>query len=168
MLEIKIDGMAELEKALGELPVKLERNVMRGALRAGAKVIADEARRKAPRDDGDLQKSIRVSSRVVRGQPTVTVKAGGAKKGEYDVFYAHMVERGTTAHFIKPKKAKSLFFAGLAHKVAKHPGAKKHPFMRPALDTKAGAALEAVKAYIRKRLTKEGISIPDSSPPDSE
>lgn len=45
---IQITGLADLEKRLRELPDKLARNVMRGAVRAGAVVIQKEAKQKVP------------------------------------------------------------------------------------------------------------------------
>ena len=39
-----------------------------------------------------------------------------------------------------------------------HPGSAPKPFMRPALDSRAQAALQAVGETIKKRLTKEGLN----------
>jgi HK97 gp10 family phage protein len=147
---VKITGLAELHKALQELPAKIERNVLRGGLRAGANVIREEARNRAPVKSGALRDSIRVSVRAKRGEVTATIKAGGKK-----AWYAHLVEYGTARHFIKPKNRQSLFFAGLMKEVVDHPGAQRKPFMRPALDTKTQAAVEAAAAYMRARLPRE-------------
>ncbi len=164
MADIEIKGLAELQKALDELPAKIERNVLRGGLRAGSNVIAEEARRLCPEAPptmasvkhggriGDLKRSIRVSMRV--SSKTGTVRAR-VKAGNKKAFYAHMVERGTARHWIKPKNRKSLFFAGLAREVIDHPGARPKPFLRPAFDAKARAAIEAMADYIRARLPKE-------------
>ncbi len=163
MVEIAIKGLAELERALQQLPDKLERNVVRGALKAAGKPIADDAKARVAKISGDLRKSIRVSTRVVKGKPVAYVKAGSK-----EAFYAHMVEGGTTAHFIRPKHAKSLFIAGLMRTEVSHPGARKRPFLRPAMDTQSGAAVQAFAAHVRARLTKEGINVPESIPEDSE
>jgi HK97 gp10 family phage protein len=149
-----IRGGAELEKALRELPVKLERNILRGALRAGAKVFEQEAKRRVPTRTGKLRDSIRVSVRARRGAIVAMVKAGGGKER---VFYAHLVERGTAPHVILAGGGTAggkLLAAGARLFGAKvdHPGAAARPFMRPAFDTQAAAALEAVRAYIEKRL----------------
>jgi HK97 gp10 family phage protein len=164
MIELKISGLADLKKVLDELPAKIEKNVMRGALRAGGNVIADEARRIAPEAPptmdgvkrgariGELRRSIRVTLRM-RGKSgwiNAQIKAGNKV-----AWYAQMVEFGTARHWIKPKNRKSLFFAGIAREVIDHPGARPKPFMRPALDTKAQAAIEAMADYIRKRLPRE-------------
>lgn len=159
MLDVKIRGMAELDKALRELPNKMQRNIVRSALRAGAKVIEAEAKAQVPVKSGRLRDSIRASVRLQRGVPVATIKAGGSGKG--GAFYAHMVEFGTAAHFIKPKKAKSLFIAGLLRDGVDHPGAKKTPFMRTALDTAAQAAILAFGEQVRKRLAKQGLDTPD-------
>lgn len=175
---VHVKGLAELQKALDEFPASIERNIMRGALRAGANVIAEEARRLVPVQSGQLRESIRVSVRPQRGGGLVaTVKAGGRFKvyksskpikaaayrtarasGGYDYhapYYAFWVEYGTARHWIKPKDRKSLFLAGLMRELVDHPGARPKPFMRPAFDSKAQAAIEAMADYIRKRLPLE-------------
>ena len=157
MLDFKINGLAELDKALSTLPDKIQRNVARAALRAGAKVIAEEAGRLVPERTGRLKGTIRVTSRIAKGMPTASVKVGDAKKG---VFYAHLVERGTAKHLIR---GPVLLGDKWIHNV-KHPGATKRPFMRPAADTMSGAAVDAFAEHMRKRLTKEGVEIPDHEP----
>ena len=151
MSEIKVTGMAGLQALLDELPARIEGNVVRGGLRAAAKVVEAEAKRLCPvGKTGDLRDSIRVSLRSKHGHISATVKAGNAK-----AYYAHMVEFGTARHWIKPKNRKSLFVAGLLREAVDHPGAKKEPFMRPAIDGKANEAIEAMAAYLRDRIPKE-------------
>lgn len=148
--ELHVSGLSELDRLLKELPAKIEGNIMRGAVRAGAKVMEARAKELVPVDDGDLRDSIKVRAKSKRGQVSATVRAGGKK-----AFYAHMVEFGTARHFIKPKKRKSLFFAGIAREVVDHPGTSPKPFMRPALDNSQREAVDAAAAYIRARLAKE-------------
>lgn len=148
--ELHVSGLSELDRLLKELPAKIEGNIMRGAVRAGAKVMETRAKELVPVDDGDLRDSIKVSAKSKRGQVSATVRAGGKK-----AFYAHMVEFGTARHLIKPKKRKSLFFAGLASEVVDHPGSSAKPFMRPALDNNQREAVDAAASYIRQRLEKE-------------
>lgn len=150
MAEIRIDGLADLHKLLQELPAKVESNVLRGGLRAGAKIIEAEAKRLVPVKSGDLRDSVRVSMRSRRGKVTAEIKAGNKK-----AYYAHMVEGGTARHLIRPKNRKSLFFAALAREQVTHPGARRKPFMRPAFDSKSRAAIEKMAEYIRQRLPKE-------------
>lgn len=152
MADIEIKGAAELQRALAQLPAKLEARVSRQALRAGAKIIEQEAKARVPVNEGKLRASIRVSTGIRNGVVNAQVKAGGRKKG--DPFYAHFVEFGTKPHEIKPRRFKSLFIAGLMRKIVQHPGAKAKPFMKPAFDAKAQEAVGAVTDYIRKRLAR--------------
>ena len=59
-------------------------------------------------------------------------------------------------------KGGALSFGGNFYKSVAHPGAKPHPFMRPALDTKWREAIEAIGASlagsIEKHLPEEGNS----------
>lgn len=168
MLEFKVRGLAELERALNELPVKLAANVVRGGLRAAAKVVAAEAKTIVPSDTGRLADSIRVSSRLRYGVPEASVKAGGKVKGKRVAFYAHMVEKGTKPHEIRPKGAKSLFIAGVSRTLVNHPGAQAKRFLQRAGDQRRMEAVEAFKAHCSKRLTREGVNVPDPEPETPE
>lgn len=152
MAELSIQGLADLHAALQQLPAKLEKNILRGALRAGAKVMADSAKANVPKKSGALRKSIRVSASSKRGRVSATVKAG-----DKTAYYAHMVEFGTAAHRITPKNAKALGTPGGPRESVQHPGAKPKPFMRPAFDGASEAAVQASAEYIRARLDKEAI-----------
>lgn len=154
-----VKGLAELQAFLDQLPAKMEANIMRAAMNAGAKVVLDEVKASAPVKTGLLKAGFSnrknrkaISSGIRKGVVMVSIKARG-KHG----YLAKWIEYGTAAHFIKPKRAKSLFFAGLMRDGVDHPGARPKPFMRPALDTKAQEALLAVGEAIKKRLTKQGL-----------
>ena len=125
---VNVKGFKELQTFLDQLPAKMEANVMRSALRAGAKVVLEEAKLQVPVRHGYLKKSLRIGTKSRRGTVTAEVKT--------KVYYAKWVEYGTAAH-------------------GKHPGATPKPFMRPALDTKSNAALLAVGEAIKKRLAKK-------------
>ena len=160
MSEQSVTGLADLQKFLDALPAKMEKNILRGAMRAGAKVQLARAKDLVPVETtgphpGALRASLRIKTGVRGGVVKATVSAGNKK-----AFWARWVEFGTAAHFIKPKNRKSLFFAGIAREVINHPGARPKPFMRPALDATVQGAVAAVGEYIRKRLTKEGIDVP--------
>lgn len=160
MSQENITGGAALDALLASLPVKLETNVMRGALRAGARVYLNEVKQNIPEASGDLRKSARITTRKGRdGQVSASVKVGNRQ-----AFYAHMVEFGTRAHTIAPK-AKAMQIGGqFVAGAVEHPGTRPHPFMRPAADAKFTEAVAAVQAQIRKRLTKEGLSVPEPTP----
>lgn len=174
-----ITGGAALAEFLKTLPLKLEKNIMRSALAAGARVIAAEVKAKAPVGPpstenvklygayaGALRDSVRVSTKNEKGgKISAKVTVGGQNKKGAKVFYAHFVEFGTKAHKIKPGKKRAMALGGaLLTTTIDHPGAKPKPFVRPAFDSKSGAAMEAVAAQIRARLTKEGIDVPAPVP----
>jgi HK97 gp10 family phage protein len=153
----QIKGLKELYEALQTLPVKLERNVMRSALRAGMKVIMEEAKSNVPARTGALRDSFKISTRLRKGTVTAKVSVGNEK-----AFYGRFVEFGTAAHVIAAKnKGQLMFFAGGFYRSVSHPGAKARPFMRPALDNKADDALRAFAAKVRSVLSsKHGIDVP--------
>lgn len=181
MSDQTIIGGKELFDFLQQLPTKVERNIMRAALRAGAVVIRDEARNNVPVKLGELRKSVRVSTGAKKGIVTASVKAGSKK-----AYYWRWVEFGTRAHLIKVQederpinyrrsaKLGKLTYVSMrtinrnalkignhfVGPVVAHPGAKPSPFMRPALDNAGGRAVQAVVAKVRERLTKEGINAP--------
>ena len=152
---IQISGLDQLSSLLGQLPAKMEANILRGALRAGMNVIRDEARRYVPVDSGELRKSIRVSARIKGGKVYATLKAGNR-----EAFYAHMIEFG---HFVRNpgealkggRRSRAAQRAMLRASGAQFVSAR--PFLRPALDSKSSESVVAVADYIRGRLEKEGL-----------
>ena len=157
----KINGLPELMKALEQLPEKLARNVLRGAFRAGAKVMAEDAQAAVPVRSGLLRDSIRVTTRVKGGRVSGTVRAGSkGGKARKIARHAHLVEFGTKAHTIRAKPGHHALAIGVSK--VEHPGARPKPFMRPALDNKGFAAAKAAADYTRERLrTKHGIDVPE-------
>lgn len=176
MSNTQVKGLKELTQFLQKLPDNLQNGVMRGAMRAGAKVLQTEAEQNVPVDQGDLKNSFKVSTRSRRGVVVATVRA--------DDYKARWVEYGTAAHWIsvdataKPTRMtrrgrRSVSLKTLNKALAQgslkigvhfvgasvaHPGARPHPFMRPALDAKAGDAVVAAGNYIKARLSsKHGL-----------
>lgn len=145
---ISVNGLAELQKFLDQLPAKIERNIMRGALRAGAKVIEKEAKTNIHSISGELRDSLKIRTGSRRGTVTATIRSR--------LFYARFVEYGTRPHRITSETA--LAFGKTLTRSVDHPGAQPHPFMRPALDSRAQDAIVAAAEYIKKRLTKEGLN----------
>lgn len=175
---LHIKGLSELQKLLDTLPAKIEKNVMRGALREGAKVLLTETTYRAPHKQAGLVSSLRVGTRSRGGTVTGYVKT--------DLFYARFVEYGTRPHFIsvqddeKPinkqlsfrrgqivrasmttvnRNIRSLKISGnFVGPTVHHPGAQPKPFMRPSLDTAGVTAIVAAGEYMKKRLeTKQGL-----------
>lgn len=126
---IKIDGLAALERRLRELPDRIAKNALGGSVYAGAKVIRDEARLRAPVYTGKVSrghpppgtlkrsiilKHIREQSGRERQTYFVTVRKGkryrnqGKKKNlSQDAFYWWWVEFGGVRHTARFKGAYS-------------------------------------------------------------
>lgn len=157
---VNITGGAQLDDFLQSLPAKVEKNIMRSALRAGGNVIRDEGRANVPVKLGNLRKSIRVSTGAKGGQVFASVKVGSKK-----AWYWRFIEFGTLPHVIKPKNAGALAVTGHVVEEIDHPGAQAKPFFRPAFDNKATAAVAAVANQVRKRLTAVGLNTPAPEEP---
>lgn len=161
MATVNILGGKELAKFLSELPLKIEKNIMRAALGAGARVIMKEAKNNVPDKNGALKASGRVSTNSKKGRVEASAKFGSKK-----AWYGRFVEYGTAAHMIKGKNGGNLKFTARDGKKVEvpqvfHPGAIAKPYLRPALDSKANESVAAVANKIKERLTKDGINVPD-------
>lgn len=172
---VHVKGLAELQAFLDQLPAKLEANVMRGGMRAGAKVIRDAAKVNIHSVSGELAASLdhkrAITTKTQRGTIIARIRAGT------DVLFRNLplwVEYGTRPHYISVRGAGHRKYSQLGISVRSinrlvergslviggqfvgqsvaHPGAKRRPFMRPALDTAAVPALVAVGEYVKKRL----------------
>lgn len=167
MAEIQVQGLAELDALLKSLPAKVEANILRGAVRAGQKVVADKAKAEVPEDSGALKRSIRVKTdfrAVRRGFVRADVVAGNAT-----AWYAGLIEFGTgpfysgpgttsvrAPYVIKPRRREgALYFGGVIREAVTHPGIRPQPYMQPAAQVLETDGLNAFVAYVQKRLPRE-------------
>lgn len=129
-MRTEITGLAELAKALRDLPQSVQAKALRNAVSAGAEVIRAEAARRAPvyagkvgkghPAPGTLKASIYKASMPDESTATREVWKVDVRRRAY---YAHMVERGTVK--MSPR-----------------------PFMRPAWDSKKDEALDVIRTRI--------------------
>jgi HK97 gp10 family phage protein len=153
---VKVEGLAELAKALRELPDRVAKNGLRVSVYAGAKVIRDEARLRAPKateslgpnqpPPGTLKRSVIMKhipelSSLTRQTFFVTVRHGKkyrkqGKKGNLsqDAWYWRFVEFGT-------RKMRA------------------SPFLRPALEAKRRDAVQAMKERLAERVELEAKNL---------
>ena len=145
---MQVKGAAELVKLLNELPARIARNGLRNAVYAGAKVVRDEAKSRAPKaaeaipnqpPPGTLKRSVIMKhipelSSLTRQTFFVTVRHGKkyrkqGKKGNLsqDAWYWRFVEFGTVKMSARP-------------------------FLRPAFDMKKNDALTAIKTRLAERI----------------
>lgn len=161
MADIHVTGLKELQAFLDQLPAKLERNVMRGALRAGAtKELLPEVQANLLSEGavktGELIAGLKVKTGARGGKVTASVIATGPH-----AYIGKWIEYGVKAHKIAVKTG-WLFFGGIFAKVVQHPGLRPRPFMRPALDRAGSAAVVAAANYMKERLeAKNGLDTAD-------
>jgi hypothetical protein len=135
------------------LAPRIEKNVMRGALRAGMNVVKPMAVANARKSSGVYASGLKVGTRARGGRVTASLKATGPH-----AYLGRWIEFGTRAHNIAAKVNGWLSFGGIFTKSVAHPGARPFPHMRPALDANATAAVQASAEYMRTRLaTKHGL-----------
>lgn len=159
VVEVKIEGLAEVQRKLKLLPERLGRNALRRALRTGANVMRDQARiNSRSLDDPDtsesISKNIRVSGmsrKMERTQKVIGMRvgvAGGAKSkrggGTFETGGSKQNPGGDTWYW-------RLLEFGTSKMAAK-------PFMRPAMEQTAskvfGVTADAMSAQIDKELGK--------------
>ena len=126
-----VEGLAELEGALGELPRATARNVLVRTLREQAEVVAEAGEANAPRLSGKLADSYTVGTKLSRRQ-----KSKHKKESDVEVFV------GPTPH---PKSVQTEF--GNAHQAA-------HPHLRPAWDSTHRQVLDGITDTLRKEVEK--------------
>jgi HK97 gp10 family phage protein len=148
-------GGRALDEALRTLSPKIEKNIMRSALRAGVNVIKNEAKHEVPVKSGALRKSLKVTTKSKNGTVTAVLKADSRIAP-----HAMLIEFGTRPHKIKPRNGGALVINGHVVADVEHPGSRPRPFLRPSYDSKAPQAIAAVAEQIRKRLTVQGINVP--------
>lgn len=148
-----VKGIRELGAVLQTVPVKVERNVLRGALRAGMSVIKPVAQSNIHNVSGLLAKGLKIGTRARGGVVTSNLKAIGPHG-----FVAPWIEYGVKPHLITAKRASALSFGGTVVRSILHPGFAGRGFMRNALQRQSGPAVIASANYMKVRLaTKHGL-----------
>lgn len=154
MLDLK--GGKELQKLLDQLPDQIEVNIVRGGLRAGAKVFLDAIKETVPVESGELKESVRISSGKKRSTIKMVVKVGNEK-----AWYAHIIERGAKPHSVK--KGDKIGREKPGDDKRLHPGVERTDFVKKAYDANDQQAVDAAVEYMRNRLkTKHGLETPDN------
>lgn len=151
MLDVEVRGMNDMTNILKNFPIKLRKQALATAMRAGANVIRDEAKHNllanGSVDTGNLVDSIVAQRRRTKDKnlvwfsvmpkgtlmKTKTYKAKDGSKTKVkglvaSGYYGHMVELGTSS---TPAK----------------------PFLRPA-ESKSEEAYSAIKKHLSKKVDK--------------
>lgn len=134
--KVRVEGLRELDKALGELPKATGKNVLRRVLRKAAEPMAADMKAKAPVDEGHLVASIGVGTRLTRRQASLHRKMFRNDRASVEMFVgagglpqAHLREFGGD-------------------------DAPPHPFVRPAWDGHKMGTLDTIKDELGGEITK--------------
>lgn len=109
---VKIEGLKELDDALGELPKATGKNVLRRVLRKAAEPMAEQMRASAPvaeENGGQLRDSIGVGTRLSRNQGRLHRKMFKDDRASVEMFVgagavpqAHLEEFGGATNAPRP------------------------------------------------------------------
>lgn len=141
MAEMKLTGFKELAANLRKLPERVAKNGLRSAVAAGAAVVRNEARARAPKLTGEMAKDIQIKrereardGETFAAQYSVFVLSGkksrlkGKKRNvQRDSFYWKFVEFGTSK--MAPR-----------------------PFLRPAFEAKKEEAVKVIGEKLDARI----------------
>lgn len=172
---VSTSGFRELEKSLAQFEKQsTQKAVARRALSKAAQPIAAKMRQKAPRDDGQLQDNIAVSTRVKNeagnaAYASVMRETGGldketavaamrdarrAAKGTVPMVYMYVgpTVKAPHAHLVEFGTAPHTNggqFAG-----TDHPGTAPQPFARPAWDEEKDATIARIAKEMGEEIMK--------------
>lgn len=180
---VVLQGWDELETKLLGLSAKIAKKVLRTSVYAGAALIKDAVKSKAPlltgktwgehQPPGTLKRSIIVKhvpeqSNDYQQTYKVTVRQGKKYQGQgkkgtrsQDAFYAKWVEHGHW--YVPPNPNQTTSANGIDHKSnwKNHRAANRaiwipaHPFMRPAWDANNQQALDVIKIRMGEKIEEE-------------
>ncbi|WP_232314752.1 HK97 gp10 family phage protein [Sphingopyxis sp. QXT-31] len=160
-----------MRRFLTNIPEQMD-GVLRGAARAGGKVVADEIKDTTPSEE--VRDNIRIRTKAESDHIRVRIDV----KDRWARSLGIWLEYGTDPHFISvdesqrggrsvgrintlakdSDKGHSLLIGGnFVGSTVFHPGARPHPAFRPALDRKEAEAVAAAQAYINTRVSRAGI-----------
>lgn len=148
---VNISGLRELQAALKELPERVAKNALRASVYAGAKIVRDDAKQRAPIFTGP----------VIQGHPppgtlkkSVIMKQIPEQSGKFHQTFYVAVRHGKKYQKVGKKEINRDAFYwrfvefGTANMAAR-------PFMRPAFEAQKLAAVEAIKAKLADRIEEE-------------
>lgn len=162
MIEFKVNGFADLEKALRDLPDKIAKKAMASASMAGARVLANAVKDSAP-----------VASHIHWRYDYRRKARGGGRKGKIEKF---LVYPGNIKFNVRVKRARTSggqFEAMYSVGPMKRGGTPStdpfywrfvefgtskmaaRPFLRPAFDAKRNEIIEAMRARLAERIDRE-------------
>jgi len=158
IIDIKITGFDGIKHALNQLPIELQRKAISVSVRAGANFLKEEIKNQFPKKPSKMANlyghlkdniAVRFSKKKSRAMGALIYELHPGK-----AFWAWMLEYGTKAHDITPKKAKALTVLGKFLSEVKVKGISARPIWRNTFDTKLNAIFMIIKNKFYSELPK--------------
>jgi HK97 gp10 family phage protein len=145
MIDIRVIGDKALQRKLKGLEDKMQKKIVRKALREGGKIVLREAKNRAPKDTGSLRASLKLRSlkrsKKRIGVQIVTDEAALMKAKDRKA--GRKVKRSTNADRL-------LFYAAFVELGTRNMPAR--PFLRPALKSKKAEVIGRARAVMRREV----------------
>lgn len=179
--QFPVTGLKELDAYLSMLPINMQKGAIRAGLTAGAAIVRDEARLRAPAQTGKMARAIKSGSARQNQDGTFSIQVRLDPRGNNHAYLGLFHEYGVAPHLIartgkgegrvavrkaadgkgkvggKAMKIGDRFISG----IISHPGHAAHPFLRPALDAKSDEVVKVFAARIRDYIEgKTGFAAP--------
>lgn len=143
---MKIQGLKELNKQLGQLAADLRPKVLKSAVRAAFKPVLASAQEKVPVDTGELRAGIVIATAqkdtTVAAGLTIVNNSAALKQGRMAAAaFGQAQGRGD------PARRWHLTELGTRNQAAQ-------PFLRPAIDENQDTVVEGLKTELDKRIKK--------------
>jgi HK97 gp10 family phage protein len=162
-VQYKMSGGRELQRALAKFSPGRQRAIARRALASASTLTLRAAKQRAPVETGLLRKSLGKKTKTYPNKGTVVVAIGprtgfrrlvrvkGKLVRRNPTKYAHLVEFGSRPHTV----GKGSSLRKRRQRGVMHPGVAARPFLRPALDTTAQAAIAAFQSHAWDLISRE-------------
>lgn len=144
-------GVQSLQGRLHSLPDRLQRQIMRGGLRIGGRIILTGSRAEAPIKTSTLFRSgrLRIRSRLRGSVWEASIRFGGPK-----AFYANIIEGGAKPHRIVAAPGSALKIGPVARAEVMHPGIAARHFMAKARERVGPEAERAFTTFVEGRIAR--------------
>lgn len=154
--KIELDGVAELQAALRDMPIRVAKTGLRKSVNAGATPIQRTYKANLPKVTGLLKKAVKKKVKFYAKSTSYIAVIGadknvvGTRNGKKYVpaNIAGVVEGGSKAHNIVPTKGP---FAG---RTLKHPGTKGTKALAEAVTSTAGAVAAAMRQKLAEAVNE--------------
>lgn len=146
-----VAGLRELQQALAQLPIRVARNALRGAVNAGATVIRREAVQRAPVRTGKMRRAIYQKHAPEKSGLMQATYLVGVRSGKAERAVTKRVRRGGKVLTVTLDRD-AYYWRFLEFGTSKMAA---RPFLRPAFEVKKYDAVARIKEYLATRIEVE-------------